>query len=236
MTDTTPNDVILWKARAEGVERELRQIAEGFRAMDTAHPHHIHHLFADLYLCTTRRWLARLSQSDDSEYAYRVIVRFLEFYVDQVPRRLDHPLSEIEAHWRSYHKRARRQTIRSPISAHLILISSGVRAHIQGDLGRAMCIVEEEIGHHATSKAHAAAEQEKMLGEDSDTMFYDAALDHVAAQTARHTGWRRMILNLYRVGLYVLKPIWIPVFQHWRSTGYTEAAADVQSRYGPNGN
>lgn len=119
VADTTFKDLSIWKAKAERSERELRQIAEGFRAAEPTHAHHIHYLFAELYLCTTRRWLARLSQRNDSEYAYRVICRFLELYKDQVLDRLDQPLSSIDPHWRNYHRMARRQTIKSPISAHL---------------------------------------------------------------------------------------------------------------------
>lgn len=215
----------LWKTRAERAEQELCQIAEGFRAVGPTHAHHIHHLFAELYLCTTRCWLARLSPRNDSEYAYRVICHFLDLYKIHVLDQLDQPLSNIEAYWRRYHKMARRQTIRSPISAHLVLISVGARAHTHGDLGRAMNLAEQDLGHRTEVDTKEPAERMKIFGSISNKAFFDAALENVAIQHARQTGWRRLILKLCRIGLHVLKPIWIPVFQYWRRTGYAEAAA-----------
>ncbi|WP_461427254.1 hypothetical protein [Gymnodinialimonas sp.] len=221
-----------WKTKAELAERELSKIADDFRALEPTHPHHIHHLFAGLYLCTTRRWLARLSESADSEYAYRVICHFLDLYKDHVLDRLSQPLDSIATYWRTYHRLARRQSIRSPISAHLILISVGARAHTHGDLGQAMNMADQDLGDRIDAHASEQAVRMKIFGEISDKAFFEAALDHVAEQHARQTGWRRMILKLYRVGLYVLKPIWLPVFQRWRRTGYAEAVANAQPRHG----
>lgn len=219
----------LWKTRAERAERELCQIAEDFRAVGPTHPHHIHHLFAELDLCTTRCWLARLSQRNDSEYAYRVICHFLELYKAHVLDGLGQPSTSIDAHWRSYHQIAQRQTIKSPISAHLILISVGARAHTHGDLGRAMNLAEQDLGQRIEMDAKESKDQMKIFGEISDRAFFDAALDYVALQHARQTGWRRLILRLDRIGLHVLKPVWLPVFQRWRRTGYAEAVARARN-------
>lgn len=227
--DAIANDLSLWKAKAECAERELGQIAEGFFAAGPTHAHHIHYLFAAVYQCTTRRWLARLSKRNDSGYAYRVICRFFEIYKDQVFERLDTPLRSIEPHWQRYHRKARRQTILSPISAHLILISVGVRAHVYGDLGRAMHWAEQGLGHQIELETKEPAARDNIFGAISDKAFYDAALDYVALQHARHAGWRRFVLRLDRLGLQVLKPIWIPVLQRWRRTGYAAAVARAHS-------
>ncbi|WP_323768810.1 MULTISPECIES: hypothetical protein [Roseobacteraceae] len=223
-------DLNHWRAKAEGIERELYAITEALIAAGPSHPHHIHHLFAELYLSTTRCWLARLSRRDDSEYAYRVICHFLQLYRDQVLERMDHPLENIAAHWHRYHQMARRQTIQSPISAHLVLISVGARAHTHGDLGRAMCMAEEDLGHPREACSALQADRKKIFGQISDEAFYHAALDYVTLHRARQTGWRSWILGLYRMGLFVLKPVWLPVFQRWRRTGYAEAVAALDAQ------
>ena len=222
---TDAEGLTLWKTKAERAVQELTQIADDFRTLEPTHSHHIHHLFAELYLCTTRCWFARLSPRTDSEYAYRVICHFLDLYKIHVLDQLDQPLSNIEAYWRRYHKMARRQTIKSPITAHLVLISVGARAHTHGDLGRAMKLTEDDLGLRNELGASGPADRMKIFGKISDQAFFDAALENVAIQHNRQIGWRCMILKFYRVGLYVLKPIWIPVFQNWRRTGYAEAAA-----------
>lgn len=229
--DTESVELHRWKTRAETVDGELCTMIEAFRATGPDHPHHIHQLFAELYLCTTRHWLARLADREDSEYAYRVICHFLQFYKDHVLDRIDHPLDTIAPHWRNYHRMARRQTIRSPISAHLILISVGARAHTHGDLGHAMSLAEKDIAHRCGSGSASLAERQKIFGGIADDAFYHAALDYVALHHARQAGWRRIVLKLYRVGLYTLRPVWLSVFQWWRRTGYGKVvAATARSR------
>lgn len=223
-----PDGLSLWKSRAERAEQELGQISASLMAVGPAHSHHIHYLFADLYLCTTQCWLAHLSRRNDSEFAYRVICHFLELYKTNVLDHFDQPLITSERVWRSYHQLARRQTIRSPIFAHLILVSLGARAHTFGDLGRAMILAERDLGLRPEHGASQSAEQMKIFGKISDLAFYDAALDYVALQHSRQTGWRRLILSMDRVGLRVLKPVWLPVFQRWRRKGYAEAVTRAE--------
>lgn len=209
---------------ARSAEQDLAAAARHFREIGADHPDHVHHLFAELYLVTTQRWLADLSQDPDNAFSYRVIRRFMDFYLEQVPGRLHAPLHEIEPHWRPYHWLARQQTIRSPITAHLILISAGVKAHIQGDLGRSIRSIEAEMGllpDESGRRPHAA--QDRLLSLQTDVLFLDAALAYVSRQHDDQRGWRRLVLKLYRMGLILLKPIWIPVLQKWRRAGYAKA-------------
>ena len=222
---TLPRDLAHWRSKAEAIEGTLSAITRGFRATDPTHPHHIHQLFSELYLCTTRRWLAGLACRDDSEYAYRVMCHFLQFYRDEVMDRLDHPPDRIVRHWRPYHRLARRLSIRSPISSHLLLISLGVRAHGHGDLGRAMCRTAEDMGLVEPSGPGLRVSHLKIFGQISDQAFYRAAHDYVALHHARQRGWRRGVLSSCRVGLFGLKPVWLPVFQTWRVNGYALASS-----------
>ncbi|MBF9044638.1 hypothetical protein HKCCE4037_14940 [Rhodobacterales bacterium HKCCE4037] len=219
-------DLSFWRCRAEEVEAELADITATFRAADPDGPDHIHYLFAELYLAVTRRWLALLAERQDSAFAYRVICHFLRLYRLECVDRLTQPLDTVSPHWRAYHRLARHQTIRSPITAHLILISVGARAHTHGDLGRAMCLAEEEMGS-AVGKAAPAldAERQRIFGEISDKAFYGAARDYTALQHSRHRGWRRIILRIYGIGLVLLKPVWMPTFQRWRRVGHAQALA-----------
>ena len=94
-----------------------------------------------------------------------------------------------------------------------------------------MSLTEQDLGYRIELDAKEPAERMKIFGEISDKAFFNAALDHVMLHQARQTGWRRIVLRLDRIGLHVLKPIWIPVLQHWRRTGYAEAVANVRSQY-----
>ena len=232
-TGTMPRDLVQWRARADAIVETLSAVTQSFRDTDPAHPHHIHQLFSELYLCTTRRWLAGLACRDDSEYAYRVMCHFLQFYHDEVLDRLDHPPDRIVRHWRPYHRLSRHLSIRSPISAHLLLISLGARAHTHGDLGRAMCRTAKDMGLGAQTSPGLQGSHLKIFGQIADQAFYLAAHDYVALHRARQRGWRRGVLSSYRVGLSGLKSVWLPVFQTWRINGYALASAALAAQASP---
>ena len=195
---------------AERVQRELEALVARLVAMGPGHPHHVHVLFAELYLCDTVSWLAHLKQTPRAEHAYRVIARFHELYREHVLDRVDRPLHEIAPHWRAYHRLARRLTIRSPISAHLLLLCLGARAHVRFDLGRAI----RETG--------VADDMDALFGQVSDVAFVQATCAFVELHRARQAGWRRLVLVLYGRGLVLLKPVWLSELQRWRRASYRD--------------
>ena len=196
---------------AEKVQRELEALVARLAAMSPEHPHHVHVLFAELYLCETASWLALLKRTPRPEPAYRVIARFHKLYREHVLDRLDRPLHEIVPHWRAYHHLARRLTIRSPISAHLLLLCLGARSHTRFDLGGAI------------QEAGVAEDMNALFGRVSDEAFVQATCDFVERHRARQAGWRRLVLVIYARGLVLLKPVWLNEFQRWRRASYRDA-------------
>ncbi len=211
------------KGDAEAVLGQLEEIIHRFHgAPDTANVR-IHCLFAGLYRETTTQWLAALEQTPAPDFAYLVMRRFYDLYDLGVLQRLDVPLEEVPRQWRKYHWLARRLTMRSPISLHLLLISLGVRAHIRHDLGiairQAACGHESETGRDAT--------REELIGTLSQQAFFRAALDFVDWHRTRQRGWRRAVLGLYALGLRMLKPVWVTVMEAWRGAAYRDAFRPV---------
>jgi hypothetical protein len=201
------------RAKADQVCAELGGVVSEFAALGSDHRDHIHVLFAELYLCETLSWLDQLERSPQPEHAYRTIPGFFALYREHVLDRLHRPLHEIAPHWRAYHRLARRLTIRSPISLHLLLISLGAWAHTRFDLGRAIC---EAVLHDGR------AADETMFGSLSDDAFLQATCNYIERHQGRQKGWRRLMLRLYGKGLLVTKPIWLPEFQRWRTATYRE--------------
>ena len=201
------------EAEAAAVEAELRALARRLEALGPEHPHHVHVLFAELYACTTRRWLEALEGRPEAPYAHRVIRHFMDIYRTEVLDRLGWPPGAVSPHWRTYHRLSRRLTIRSPISSHLLLISAGVRAHTHLDIGMAMRRAEADGMRH----------DPRLFGQTADAAFLAAALDYVALHRARQAGWRRAVLGAYRAGLILLGPVWLRVLGRWRRTGYEAA-------------
>lgn len=206
-------DRALLRAKADQACAELAGVVSEFAALGADHRDHIHVLFAELYLCETLSWLEQLERSPQPEHAYSTIPRFFALYREHVLDRLHRPLDEVEPHWRAYHRLARRLTIRSPISSHLLLISLGAWAHTRFDLGRAIC--------EAVSFDRRAV-NETMFGSLSDRAFLKATCNYVGLHRGRQRGWRRLMLGLYGKGLLLTKPIWLAEFQRWRTASYRE--------------
>lgn len=211
------------KAEAEAVLGQLEDIIRRFDAEpDTANAR-IHCLFSGLYRETTTQWLGALEKSPAPDFAYLVMRRFYDLYDLGVLTQLDAPLAEVPRQWRSYHWLARRLTMRSPISLHLLLISLGVRAHIRHDLG--IAIRQAACGHDSETGRGAA--REELIGTLSQQAFFRAALDFVDGHRRRQRGWRRAILGLYALGLRALKPVWVTVMEAWRGAACRDAFRPV---------
>jgi hypothetical protein len=200
------------RLEAEQVRAELENVVSRFAAPLSGHSTEIHGLFAELYLCETVTWLDYLKRELRPELAYCVIPPFFALYREHVLDQLDQPLAEIATHWRPYHRLSRRLTMRSPIALHLLLISLGAWAHTRFDLGRAIC--ETEIG--------PAREMDAMFGELSEVAFLQATRCYIDRHLARQSGWRRLVLRLYRSCLLLLKPIWLRQFQRWRKASHRD--------------
>jgi hypothetical protein len=205
------------RSKAERVEQDLVVLVDSLRALPLSGSNHIHVLFAELYLLSTRNWLSRLAGEQGSEFAYRVIPIFFDHYRVHVLDQLDQPLESIAPHWRNYHRLARRLTIGSPISTHLLLISLGVRAHVHLDFGITIHQVEAEL---ALPQKEWASAHLSLFNRLSEEAFIAAALQYVEGHCARQTSWRRSILRLFRFGLVTLRPIWLRTLQQWRMRGY----------------
>ncbi|GKY87943.1 hypothetical protein [Sinisalibacter aestuarii] len=215
------------RARAEAVPAELDALFETWMQAGPDHPDHIHALFVELYACTTRNWLARLARQPEAGFAYVVIPHFRDLYREHVLARLDGPVAGTAPHWRRYHRLARRLTIRAPFPALLLLVSLGARAHIYHDLGQAIRRAEAELATGGGRVAGYAAERAHLLSRAWDAAFVAAALDYVDRHRARQRGRRRLLLGACRLGLVAARPVWVPVCQHWRRSGYARLAASL---------
>lgn len=214
------------RQRAEATLGRIEADMKRFLDMEDDRNGRIHSLFAGLYVQTTRHWLAELSESGAPEFAYEVIPHFYRLYEEGVLQQLDAPLHDVPWQWRSYHRVARRLTMRSAISAHLLLISLGARAHIRHDLGIAIARALQTCAETGTT-----VDRHGFAGSLSERAFLGASLDYVDWHRARQSGWRSGVLGLYARGLVRLRRIWVPVMEGWRRAAYDEAL--VLSAEGP---
>ena len=198
---------------ALAVRDSLETLTREWQSLPPDHPDHIHALFSELYLCSTRNWLARLATEEDTEFAYRVMAEFFSRYHANVHAAPGAAMP----HWRPYRWLARRIGIRAPSSLHLLLISLGVRAHVRFDMGRSMRAVEAAMG---IGEAANAARRARLFDTLSNDVFLAASREFIELHMARQRGWRRFTLSLYRAGLHGLAPIWLATFQRWRLHGY----------------
>lgn len=205
--------------RAEAVIGRIEADMQRFLEMPDEPNGRVHSLFAGLYLETTKRWIAGLSDFASPEFAYTVITHFYALYEDCVLRELDTPLSQVAPQWRLYHRLSRRLTMRSAISSHLLLISLGARAHTRHDLASAIARAAEDYADPDIAR------REHLIGALSARAFREAALDYVAWHRQRQSGWRYGVLSLYARGLKVLRFIWVPVMEGWRQAAYADAVA-----------
>lgn len=191
----------------------------------------VHSLFAGLYLQTTANWLRELEDNAAPGFAHAVIPHFYALYDEGVLQHLDSPLAEVPRQWRAYHRLARRLTMRSPISAHLLLISLGARAHIRHDLGLAIAQVLREVAQGRDDIG--LIDREQFVGSLSQRAFLKAALDYVDWHRQRQTGWRYGVLGAYARGLIVLRRIWVPVMEGWRRAAFDDARAQAAAGAAP---
>ena len=218
-----PGEFYGYRRSAEAVRKELAGLVELWTGLPADHPVRPHALFAELYLCTTSSWLARQTISNEPEFLCRVICLFFDHYRAHVVDRLSAPLTEIVPHWRPYHVLARRMSMASSVPAEMELLLHGVKAHVLGDLGRAVASAEREFGEPYSGSRTAL--RASIFGAIANEAFFDAAMDFFDQLHAR-SGWRRRwSLALYRGLLIALKPHWLRRLQSWRQLAVQVSAA-----------
>lgn len=223
MADQHGKKIAAAKATALQAEQQIQLSKSNFDAMPDTRGAQVHTLFASLYCSTTHRWLQQLQVADNPEFAHLVIVRFFKLYEDGVLTLVGADPQQVPKQWRKYHWLARRLTMTSPISLHLLLISLGARAHVRYDLGIAAAEAAEDYRALFGREADFERLSPEIIGAATADSFALAALDYIDMHHAAQTGWRRLVLSLYRGGLRVSRPLWLWVFQNWRRAAYAEA-------------
>lgn len=222
MTDQLANI----KSKALRAEQQIQASKVEFDTWPDAPDAQVHTLFAGLYVLTTQRWLQRLGVADDPEFGYLVIVRFFKLYEDGVLALIGADVNQVPKQWRTYHWLARRLTMKSPISLHLILISLGARAHVRYDLEIAVAEAAKDYQQIFGRVPDFKKLSPEIIGAAPAESFAKAAMDFVNMHHAQQTGWRRLVLSGYRWGLRATRPLWLSVFQSWRRAAY--AGASIQ--------
>lgn len=211
------------KARAEEVLSLVERDEAVFGALPDEPGQQVHRLFAGLYRETTARWLQALEDAESPLFTYLVVRRFYNIYQSSVPDHLASGQPHAPVPWRRYHWLAKRLTMRSPITSHLLLISLGARAHVYHDLSEAICLAAQDYRGIVGNGADFQPERVNIIGPVSAKAFFEAALDYVAWHRSRQSGWRRMVLSAYGSGLRVLRPLWLGIFEGWRRHAWNTA-------------
>lgn len=214
------------KARAEAVLSLVEQDVTVFGALPDEPGQQVHRLFAGLYRETTARWLQALEEAENPFFTYLVVRRFYDIYEQSVPSHLaigarEAPLPPVP--WRRYHWLAKRLTMRSSITSHLLLISLGARAHTYHDLTTAVQAGAQDYRDVVGHVVDLERERANIIGPISAKAFFEAALDYVAWHQSRQSGWRRLVLSAYGPSLRALRPLWLGIFEGWRRHAWKTA-------------
>lgn len=217
------------KAAAEEMLPLLDRVKRDFDNLPDLSGAQIHCLFAGLYCQTAQYWLQTLEQSDRPDFAYLVVRDFYDIYEIAVPEFLVNAEQDPPRPWRKYHWLARRLTMRAPISAHLLLLIFGARAHIRHDL-RLAIIRSAPIYRQLTGDdVQFEALKHTITGPASARAFYAAAISFVQWHRVRQTGWRRFILGVYLTVLRLLRPFWVGVMEGWRRRAWRDAMRVIKN-------
>ena len=211
------------KKDAQAVLGKIEANIAHYDALPDERGKRIHCLFVRLYRETTIQWLAALDRCGNPDFAYRALRHFYDLYQEGVVNRWEAPIASIPRAWRTYHRLARRLTMRSPITSHLLVISLGARAHIRHDLGIAILRAAHE--HHENEGVWPDIQRGDLFGGISEQVFLQAALDYVDWHRQRQRGWRYSVLTTYATGLRALRSIWLPVMEGWRAVSLRDALA-----------
>lgn len=201
-----------------------------FAAMSDLPARRVHTLFAGIYLRTTQRWMGFLATRRDPEFAYLTIVRFYEIYRAAMRTTMRDPAT---SPWRRYHGLASRLTMTGPISAHLLLVSSGVRAHTRYDLGVAIARATHDYARLYGRAPDIERYRETIVGRQTGYAFQCAGLDYIDDHRRQQTGWRHLVLTVFRSGLLGLSWLWMPIFQQWRRAAWADAKQAVEPPAAP---
>lgn len=211
------------KAHAQEVLPLVEEAMRQFSAMPDKPGQQVHCLFAGLYRETTKRWLHALNKAEDPLFTYLVVRRFYDVYEQGVPAHLEGGKRDAPLAWQRYHWLAKRLTMRSSITSHLLLISLGARAHTYHDLSTAVQSGAQDYRHIFGQPVDLEQERLNIIGPISAQAFFDAAQDYVVWHRTRQTGWRYVVLSVYGPILQALRPLWLSIFEGWRSHAWAAA-------------
>lgn len=213
-------------SRAQDVLPLVEETRRRFTTMPDEPGQQVHCLFVGLYRETTSRWLQALGDVENSLFPYLVVRRFYDIYDRSVPGHLTGEHTQAPMPWRRYHWLAKRLTMRSPITSHLLLISLGVRAHVYHDLSEAIGLAAQDYRDIVGHAVDFRQERPNVIGPISEKAFFVAALDYIDWHRTRQTGWRRLVLTIYAKTLRGLGPFWLRVMEEWRSHAWDTASND----------
>ncbi|MFN3171667.1 MAG: hypothetical protein ACE37E_13370 [Hyphomicrobiales bacterium] len=205
------------RARAQEVLALVEETTACFVDMPDEPGQQVHCLFAGLYRETTKRWLQALNNAENPLFTYLVVRRFYDVYEQGVPAHLKAGRLKAPLPWRGYHWLAKRLTMRSSITMHLLLISLGARAHTYHDLSTAVQLGAQDYRDIFGHAVDLEQERLNIIGPVSAKAFFDAAQDYVSWHRTRQTGWRHAVLSVYGPILHALRPLWLNIFEGWRS-------------------
>lgn len=185
----------------------------------------VHLPFARVYYQATRHWLHHLDSHPDAWLGYTVIDHFFNRYVANVTgleQRRPSP------RWQPYFAVAfaweRSQ------SHHLVwpLLWAGFWAHTRWDLTEAIVLAHRD---HVARYGRPPCQnrfRRMMLEGQTDTLFFRAALDYLAAERLHPAGPQSTpSADMATRWACRLSSLWVPMVQRWRGKAWRDACAMI---------
>ncbi|MEX3008554.1 DUF5995 family protein [Hoeflea sp. TYP-13] len=202
---------------------------DAFDALSDEPGRRVHSLFAGLYRCTTQSWLSHLTAHPNPAFAYLVIIRFYDLYRKVTVAISANDTQNLPHYWRRYFNLAKSQTIKTPISHHLVLISLATWAHTRHDLAIAVRQAYEDYKTQFGEKPDLETYKSSVTGGETGAAFCEAALDFIEIHHRAQIGWRHIVLGFYSANIRILRFVWLPVFQSWRKAAWNDACSWIEA-------
>ena len=222
----TPGD----RQTANRARLVLDAIAEAWADPASNAPEADKHLpFARVYYQTTRHWLDHLDCRADRQFGLLVIVHFFELYEVYVASVARGERAETAPHWVRYFQMARAMSDPCKPAQIWRLLYLGFRAHTRYDLAEAIHLAYRDWCRMAGTGADLDVFRDLLLGEQTDDLFYGAALDYLRTDHAGLCPQSEHQARMIELGARWVRPLWLPAFQSWRRAAWDDASVWIRA-------
>ncbi|MEM6475437.1 MAG: hypothetical protein AAF687_04655 [Pseudomonadota bacterium] len=187
----------------------------------------VHALFARLYYLDKSLWLTRLERDDPDGFFDEFTRHFFEAYERPLRQCLSNDDLPSGSPWAAYQRLTRRTCMRDGVIRHLVILAAGARAHICGDIGPSLVAAADEFRARGKRIPDNARLREFYFSDANRVVLLRAGLRLIDHYRAENSGYRKVVLGVFRFLFPRMSWVWWPVMRSWRQQSWDYAAARI---------